>query len=66
PTRAPGFDVDAVAATMWYDKKRAGKTIRFIIPQALGDVVIVDSPGEEVVRRTLAYVLREEKRNDDA
>jgi 3-dehydroquinate synthetase len=53
PIRAPGYDVDAVLAAMGHDKKRAGKRLRFIIPQALGDVVMIDDPGEEYVRRAV-------------
>ena len=30
---------------MTFDKKRSGKTLRFIIPQGLGDVVVIDDPG---------------------
>ncbi len=54
PTRLPGYDVDAVLAAMRHDKKRAGKTLRFIIPQALGDVTVIDDPGSDVVRRAVA------------
>jgi 3-dehydroquinate synthase len=59
PTTVAGYDVDAIMAAMVYDKKRAGKTLRFIIPQALGDVVIIDDPGEEYVRRAVASVVKE-------
>jgi 3-dehydroquinate synthase len=57
PTNAPGYDVDAVLAAMGHDKKRAGKRLRFVIPQALGDVVVIDYPGEEVVRRAIQSVV---------
>jgi 3-dehydroquinate synthetase len=57
PTTARGYDVDKVLAAMGHDKKRTGKTLRFIIPREIGDVVIIDSPGDETVRRALASVL---------
>ena len=60
PTYLPSaeFDIDAVVAAMGHDKKRAGKTLRFVIPQALGDVVLIDDPGVEFVRKALDYVLQ--------
>jgi 3-dehydroquinate synthetase len=42
---------------MGQDKKRAGGKIRFVLPRALGDVMTVDSPGEEYILRALEYVL---------
>jgi 3-dehydroquinate synthase len=57
PVAAPGYDVEAVYAAMSHDKKRAGKKLRFIIPQAIGDVVVIDDPGEEVVRRAIGRVV---------
>ena len=57
PTSVSGYDVDAVLAAMSHDKKRAGSTLRFVIPQALGDVVVIDNPGDEYVRRALRGIL---------
>lgn len=57
PTTWSGLDAEAVHAAMFYDKKRSGKTVRFIIPQALGDVVMIDDPGREIVRRAIDTVL---------
>jgi 3-dehydroquinate synthase len=57
PVAARGYDVDAVVAAMRHDKKRAGKKLRFIVPQALGDVVVIDDPGEAVVRRAVERVV---------
>jgi 3-dehydroquinate synthase len=57
PVQLAGYDHDAVLAAMGHDKKRAGKTLRFIIPQAIGDVVVVDDPGATLVRQALAQVL---------
>ncbi|MCB9137732.1 MAG: 3-dehydroquinate synthase [Caldilineaceae bacterium] len=57
PIQISGYDTNAVLAAMRYDKKRAGKTLRFIIPQALGDVVMIDDPGEAAVRRAVESIL---------
>ena len=57
PTSVSGYDIDAVMAAMLHDKKRSGKTLRFVIPQALGDVVVIDNPGDEYVRAALQRVL---------
>ena len=57
PVAAPGYDVDAVLAAMGHDKKRAGKKLRFVIPQGLGDVVVIDDPGEDVVRRAIQRIV---------
>src|SRR5690606_25274773 len=57
PTRLAGYDAESIMTAMRFDKKRAGSTLRFIIPQALGDVVIIDDPGPEIVRRALGVIL---------
>jgi len=57
PTQASGLNLDEVYAMMFKDKKRSGRLLRFIIPQAIGDVVIIDDPGEQVVLDALASVL---------
>ena len=57
PVELPGYDSGAIIAAMGHDKKRAGKTLRFIIPQALGDVVIIDDPGIAWVQDALGRVL---------
>ncbi|MEZ4619815.1 MAG: 3-dehydroquinate synthase [Caldilineaceae bacterium] len=57
PTQLNGYDVQAVIAAMGHDKKRVGKNIRFIIPQAIGDVVMIDNPGWEYVEAALGKIL---------
>ncbi len=57
PTAITGYSQEAVLNAMQTDKKRAGKTLRFIIPQALEDVAIIDDPGRDVVQAALATVL---------
>jgi 3-dehydroquinate synthetase len=42
--------VDAILAAMATDKKRVAARLRFVLPRALGDVVIVDNvTNEEIV-----------------
>ncbi len=57
PTSVSGYDVDAVMAAMLHDKKRSGKLLRFVIPQDLGDVVVIDNPGDAYVREALERIL---------
>ncbi len=57
-TSVTGYDLDAVLFAMGHDKKRAGKTLRFVIPQALGGTVLIDNPGSEFVSKALTHVLR--------
>ena len=56
-TRLAGYDGDAILDAMVHDKKRAGRTLRFVIPQALEDVVIIDDPGRPIVGAALATIL---------
>ena len=57
PIQVEGYDLDAVYAAMAHDKKRSGKTLRFVIPQALGDCVVIDDPGATVVYAALRTVV---------
>ncbi len=57
PTRLDGYSVEAVHRAMAHDKKRRGQVLRFVIPEAIGRVTLVDDPGEPVVRAALARVL---------
>ena len=57
PTSVSGLELDEVYAMMFQDKKRSGKMLRFIIPQTIGDVVIIDDPGARLVRAALASVM---------
>ncbi len=54
PIHVSGYDVDEVYAAMAHDKKRVGKNVRFIVPRSIGDVILIDHPGEDVVKRALA------------
>ena len=56
PTAAPGFDVDQVYAAMFQDKKKAGGQLRFILPRAVGDVVIVGGIPAEAVKAAIQAV----------
>lgn len=52
PGGAP-LPADAIIAAMRYDKKRRGKRLRWILPLAIGDVVIADDVPDAVVRQVL-------------
>lgn len=56
PTRVPrGMAIDAILAAMATDKKRVAARLRFVLPRALGDVVIVD----DVTRTEIIAVLEQ-------
>lgn len=57
PTRLPGYTATTIMDAMRHDKKRAGSTLRFIVPLGLGQVTIIDDPGAEVVEYALAGIL---------
>ncbi|MBP7963322.1 MAG: 3-dehydroquinate synthase [Caldilineaceae bacterium] len=57
PIHVSGYDVDEVYAAMAHDKKRVGKNVRFIVPRSIGDVILIDHPGEDVVKKALGIVL---------
>lgn len=56
PTSAPGLNVDEVYAMMGTDKKKAAGKLRFVLPRALGDVMIVGDIAPEAVRRAITSV----------
>ena len=53
PTGVSGLsvgDLDELTATMRVDKKANAGRIRLVLPRRIGDVVVVDDPGDAVVR----------------
>ncbi len=61
PTRAGDYvsssEIEQIMQYMAQDKKRAGKTLRFVIVREIGDVDIIDDPGAEIVQDAVQYVL---------
>jgi len=55
PTQVPPFQPEAVWEAMALDKKKRGSRLRFVLPRALGDVIIT----EEVVQEAVLTVLGE-------
>jgi len=55
PTRVPPFPPQATWHTMALDKKKRGSRLRFVLPCALGDVIVT----EEVAQREVLMVLDE-------
>lgn len=56
PTDVPAFPVRDYIGAMLRDKKKAGSTVKFVLPRAVGDVFLRPfTPGQ--LERCLAYVL---------
>ena len=53
PHQPPAYSPDAVWAAMSTDKKRQGKTLRFILPRAIGEVDIFADVAEADVKAVL-------------
>ena len=53
PTRPPGYPPAKVWAAMATDKKRQGRSLRFILPRAIGDVDIFQNVTETDVKAVL-------------
>jgi len=53
PTRCPDIGVDRLIDAMRHDKKRAATGLRWILPRAIGDVIIADGVSDDAVRRVL-------------
>jgi len=53
PTRCPPFDADDIWAAMAHDKKRRGKTLRWALPRAIGQVEIVEAVPRDIVMAVL-------------
>ncbi|HEX9118765.1 MAG TPA: 3-dehydroquinate synthase, partial [Anaerolineae bacterium] len=50
------FDVPRVQALMATDKKRAGRTLRFVLPRRIGEVTVVSGVAEEAVAAALRTI----------
>ena len=55
PLRCPPFDAGDILEAMAHDKKRRGRSLRWVLPRAIGEVEIV----EDVSPETVAAVLRD-------
>jgi shikimate kinase/3-dehydroquinate synthase len=53
PVRCPPHDADAIWEAMTHDKKRRGRTLRWVLPHAIGHVEIVEDVPPGVVRSVL-------------
>lgn len=56
PVRPPSFEPEEVCRAMSADKKRRGGRLRFVLPEEIGRVVVLDDVPEEVLLRTLAIL----------
>jgi 3-dehydroquinate synthase len=57
-TAVSGYDPVEIRAAMGHDKKRSGKNLRFVVPRAIGDVIVIDYPGDEEVDLAVRSVVR--------
>ena len=53
PVTCPPYPVDAIWQAMTHDKKKQGKGLRWILPRAIGDVILAGDVPETLVRRIL-------------
>jgi 3-dehydroquinate synthetase len=53
PVRCSPYQVDEVWEAMAHDKKRRGRTLRWILPRAIGQVEIAEDVPQDVVRSVL-------------
>jgi len=53
PVQCPSFDADAIWEAMAHDKKRRGRSLRWVLPHAIGKVKIIKDVPPETVRSVL-------------
>jgi shikimate kinase/3-dehydroquinate synthase len=53
PTTCPSYDADAICESMAHDKKKRGKTPRWVLPREIGAVEIVEGVPQEAVKTVL-------------
>lgn len=53
PVACPSFEVDAIWNAMIHDKKKRGKSLRWILPRGIGAVIIVNDVPAAVVKTVL-------------
>ena len=53
PTACGGYEPEAIWEAMATDKKRRGERLRFVLPKAIGQVVIADDVPKELVLEVL-------------
>lgn len=55
------FDVERVQALMGTDKKRAGRSLRFVLPRGVGEVSLVQNVAAEAVEEALRSIRRPDR-----
>jgi shikimate kinase/3-dehydroquinate synthase len=53
PVQCPPFDAEAIWQAMAHDKKRRGRSLRWVLPRAIGEVEIVEDVPSHVVKSIL-------------
>ncbi|MDY7041614.1 MAG: 3-dehydroquinate synthase [Chloroflexota bacterium] len=53
PVRCPHFAADAIWKAMAHDKKRRGRSLRWVLPRVIGDVEIIEDVPPHIVKSIL-------------
>ena len=61
PTRVPPFRPEAIWQAMALDKKKRGSQLRFVLPRALGDVIVTERVAQQEVLMVLKAGSRRRK-----
>ena len=56
PVRCPSLEADAILEAMMHDKKRRGRTLRWVLPRAIGEVDIIESVSPSIVKSVLCEI----------
>jgi shikimate kinase/3-dehydroquinate synthase len=56
PVRCPPFDADAIWKAMAHDKKMRGRSLRWVLPRAIGEVEIAGDVPQKVVVSVLRHL----------
>jgi shikimate kinase/3-dehydroquinate synthase len=53
---APSFDAESICRAMAHDKKRRGRSLRWVLPRALGEVEIAEDVPLDIVKTVLRTI----------
>jgi 3-dehydroquinate synthase len=59
PVRCPPYPVEAIWEGMAHDKKRRGRSLRWVLPHDIGHVELVDDVPEQIVKSVLRELWEE-------
>jgi 3-dehydroquinate synthase len=64
PSPPPGLNPQAVAQALFYDKKKEGAELVFILPQSAGRVLVCKAPPFNIVQRVITEYLQGDLQGD--